>query len=231
MSDYFVNKSNNNYFVHKGDIETKIHYWKRTYKNWTQPVLTGSGNVQQTSIGRVEVYANASSVRWIGSNQYTMYPWGALYKSPEVSPSGIKQWVGGTSAVGWWQVKLPANIIVKGLRVYGCIYWNQQGTVTYRPIISGRFYTSSNKQTPIGNSFASPQQSTAAPFTYVDVAGIPDEGIETDFIYLAKTGAANSGMMHLQITAIQEDKPIESDSSDYDYTTIENVQTYWINKN
>lgn len=100
------------------------------------------------------------------------------------------------TTTGWWQIKLPQPILIKSLTHIAGSYSQQTQD------IQGRYYTSSDKTTPIGNAISG----TYAQGALVTISGIPTEGILTDTIYFEKTGGnANSGIGELQINAITVD--------------------------
>lgn len=110
-------------------------------------------------------------------------------------------------ATGWWQIKFPEKILIKGLTHVAGSYSQQT------QLIQGRYYTSSDKLTPIGDAIdGTYQQGTSVP-----ILNIPEEGIVTDTIYFEKTGGhVNSGIGELEITATKP-SVVKASSTDYDF--------------
>lgn len=94
--------------------------------------------------------------------------------------------------LGWWQVKFPYKIKVKGLTFVS----SDSATYSAKDC---QFFTSADMTTPIGNAFLG----SASTFTATEVLGIPAEGVITDTIYLNITSSNSTaiGMGELIIEA------------------------------
>lgn len=180
--------------------KTVRHYWKYQYDAWTQPIATGNttavegGNMITTAgsnnSGYSQIYGALDGVK-SGSNQQ-------------------KTWMPTTSTT-WWQVKFPYKIKITGLTHY-----NSRGDYSAdRPVI-GRYYTSSDLTTPIGDEISTPNTNWYA----TEITGIPQDGILTDTIYFNKTGGGTyAGIGELEITATKYNGVVAGTSSDYDFYT------------
>lgn len=177
--------------------ESKIKkYWKYVdVTPWTQPIATGN----TTPIEEGNMVFTCSS------NYSTEPAWLAMDGSMSTN------FAFDNKTTGWWQVKFPYTIIVKGLDFY------QRGNAgTYRTV-RARFYTGSTKTTPIGNEF----EASTTSFELTQIVGIPAHGIITDTIYLEITeGVASAGMGELIITA-DKGSVVPATPDDYDYFTEE----------
>lgn len=145
------------------------------FEPWTQPIATG----ETTAVDGGNMVITAS-------NQYSTYN---AYKAMDGIKSGTTATTGwgtnNTSAVQWWQVKFPYKIKITGLTGY-----QRYDTTVANANTVGRFYTSSSKTTPIGNTY---NNAVSTNWNAVSVTGIPTEGIITDTIYFEKTGGGNYG--------------------------------------
>jgi len=220
MADYYINKDTNanTFYVHNAGKQTVIHYWKKTKVNWTQPVL--ASDTTNTSEGTIQV--NASSLYNRAANNYAHNPFRGFQYNTYWS------WI-PSYASAWWQVKFPYTLYITGIQVYTSILrtYSGGGSSSYTTV-SGRFYTSNSKSTPIGNSFTTSKTSGQ---TITTVGGISSSGIATSILYFAKTGGEqHGGLGHIVITAKRDGPVVEGTSSDYDYTTTETVTVYKINK-
>lgn len=146
------------------------------YIDWVQPVLTSDTDQGCT------VTCSAS---------FSGYP---AYKAMDGSKTDC--WFPNTKT-GWWQIKFPHKILITGLTHIAGNYNSQTQGIT------GRYYTSSSKTTPIGDEFSG----TYAQGTVINISNIPADGILTDTIYFEKIGGSgtpeNSGIGELIITAKQ----------------------------
>lgn len=156
----------------------------KVYLPWTQPKATG----EVTAIDGGDMVITASSIH----KDY--YPYRAM-DGMIIGTANNNGWgVDSTSAVQWWQVKFPYKIRITGLTGY-----QKYDSTPSNVNTIGRFYTSSDKTTPIGNEYNNTTSTNNNP---VSVTGIPTEGIITDTIYFEKTGGANyGGFGELQIEA------------------------------
>lgn len=185
-------------------------YYKRTYYkwvDWVQPIL--ASNSQDG------IVVSAGST----------HPNTAAYRALDGVKSGtsnldLHQWASNNVNVTWWQVTLPYKIRISKLVFYG------KGAAESFSSINGQFYTSADKTTPIGSAFVS-NGSAAWQKTVIfdDIAN----KIETDTIYLAKTGGNGyGGIGELEVTA---QNLVEATESDYDYyedsTGTESDYTYY----
>ena len=180
-------------------------YYK--YVAWTQPVLTGN----TTSVTEGDITVSASTNNTGYSN---------IYGAMDGVSSGTNQaniWMTNNSSTGWWQVVFPYKI-----RITGLTHYNSYGRNSGDRWITGQYFTSSDKTTPIGDSFTTDDVNWQA----TTIENIPSTGITTDTIYFNKTnGGVWSGIGELQITA---QVPVESTSSDYDY--YEDVEVHKLPK-
>lgn len=144
---------------------------------WEQPVLTSN-----TSYGTV----SCSSV-----SQYFNQPYTALDGS-----TTTRGWSPENSTTAWWKWELPETINITALTYVG--QYNGSGKAD-DVLCQGRFYTSSDKTTPIGDAINQDKEEDSVE---IQVTGIPEEGISTNCIYFDKTGGgAYSGIGELIITA------------------------------
>lgn len=181
------------------------HYWKYIYEPWTQPKATAN----TTAITGGNMVTSASS-NYSGED-----PWRGF----NGTYSGTSWASNSTSVPGWWQVKFPYFINVKGLTFY------QRNSASGYRTNTARFYTGSDRATPIGNEFNPP----ATDYGTSIITGIPEEGIYTDTIYLYVTaGYKNYGMGMLDIEGYTR-STIEGTPEDYDYYTDDPV-FYGINQ-
>lgn len=151
---------------------------------WVQPVATGS----TTAITGGDMVITSSS-------SYSNYD---AWKAMDGVYSGTTATTGwgtnNTSANQWWQLKLPYQIRITGLKGY-----QRYDTTPANANTIGRFYTSSDMTTPIGDTYTN---ASGINWNAVEVSGIPEEGIVTDTIYFQKTGGGNyGGLGELVITA------------------------------
>ena len=176
------------------EIYRGLKYYK--YQSWTQPVL--SSNTTAVTEGNIVVSAS--------SNYSGEDPWRAL----DGNNSGTS-FAFNSVPTGWWQVKFPYK-----LRITGLTFCQRENAGSYRTN-TARFYTSSDKSTPIGNEFNPP----ATSYAQTVVSGIPSAGIITDTIYLDVTaGLTSAGMSELIITA---QKVVAGTSSSYDYSEPQKI--------
>ena len=100
-------------------------------------------------------------------------------------------WTHESTSNGWWQIKFPYKLLIKGLKFY------QKGSTLGTK--EAQFYTSEDKLTPIGAQFIAPETANAE----VVIEQIPAQGIITDTIYLDITSDYNNkvGMSNLVIEA------------------------------
>ena len=151
---------------------------------WVQPIATGS----TTAITGGDMVITSS-------NSYSGYD---AWKAMDGVYSGTTATTGwgtnNTSANQWWQLKLPYQIRITGLKGY-----QRYDTTPTNANTIGRFYTSSDMTTPIGDTYTN---ASGKNWNAVEVSGIPEEGIVTDTIYFQKTGGGNyGGLGELVITA------------------------------
>ena len=150
-------------------------YENAEYLPWTQPKATGA----TTAIDGGNMVITCSSA-------YSGYD---AYKAMDGTLSGTTPATGwgtdNTTAVQWWQVKFPYKIRITGLTGYQRydIEPNNANTI-------GRFYTSSDKTTPIGDEY---NNAIGINWNAVSVTGISAEGVITDTIYFEKTGGGGWG--------------------------------------
>lgn len=176
------------------EIYRGLKYYK--YESWTQPAL--SSNTTTVTEGNIVVSAS--------SNYSGEDPWRAL----DGNNSGTS-FAFNSVPTGWWQVKFPYK-----LRITGLTFCQRENAGSYRTN-TARFYTSSDKSTPIGNEFNPP----ATSYAQTVVSGIPSAGIITDTIYLDVTaGLTSAGMSELYITA---QKVVAGTSSSYDYSEPQKI--------
>ena len=154
------------------------------YKPWSQPIATG----ETTAIVGGDMVITASSA-------FTGYD---AYKAMDGTSSGTTSETGwgtnNTTGVQWWQVKFPYEI-----RITGLIGYQRYDTTPANANTIGRFYTSSDKTTPIGDEY---NNAVGVNWNSVSVTGIPEEGIITDTIYFEKTGGSTyGGLGELKIEA------------------------------
>lgn len=179
----------------------KTKYFKYLYEDWTQPVATAS----TTAIEGGDMVITAS-------NEYPTYN---AYKALDGVKTGTTATTGwgtyNTTAVQWWQLKLPYKIKITGLADY-----QRYDTTPANANTIGRFYTSSDKTTPIGDEY---NNTIATNWNRVEVTGIPEKGVVTDTIYFEKTGGgAYGGLGELEITAQKQIGFEESTVDDYDFS-------------
>lgn len=176
------------------EVYRGFKYYK--YQSWTQPAL--SSNTTTVTEGNIVVSAS--------SNYSGEDPWRAL----DGNNSGTS-FAFNSVPTGWWQVKFPYK-----LRITGLTFCQRENAGSYRTN-TARFYTSSDKSTPIGNEFNPP----ATSYAQTVVSDIPSAGIITDTIYLDVTdGLTSAGMSELIITA---QKVIAGTSSSYDYSEPQKI--------
>lgn len=151
---------------------------------WVQPTATGSttaitgGNMVITSSSSYSNYDAWKAMDGVHSGTTATTGWGT----------------NNTSANQWWQLKLPYQIRITGLKGY-----QRYDTTPANANTIGRFYTSSDMTTPIGDTYTN---ASSINWNAVEVSGIPEEGIVTDTIYFQKTGGGNyGGLGELVITA------------------------------
>lgn len=126
---------------------------------------------------------------------------------------GTDSWISATGVTsGWWQVKFPYKLKIKGLTFYS------PHSSTYGSK-DCRFYTSSDMTTPIGDDFVG----KSSGFTATTVTGIPEEGMVTDTLYLNITSSHGTGigMGHLDIEAERIDLSFKRTPKGYKITTSE----------
>lgn len=153
-------------------------------ESWTQPKATA--NTTSIEGGSMVITASSES----GTN------WAAYKAFDSTSSSVGNGWAtDGTNISGWWQVKFPYKIRIKGLK-YHRRYSENVDNAT-----SGRFYTSSAKTVALGDTF-SVAAGTLSEFS-VDINNIPSSGVITDTIYLETSAVSGSygGMDYLEIDA------------------------------
>lgn len=146
---------------------------------WVQPVATA--DITTITGGDMEI--TASSV------YNTTYP---AYKVMDGDAESGGWASKGSTTAGWWQVKFPYQIKVKGLTFVS----SHNATYSAKDC---QFFTSADMTTPIGNAFLG----SASTFTATKVLGIPAEGVITDTIYLNITSSNSTaiGMGELIIEA------------------------------
>lgn len=154
------------------------------YLPWVQPIATGA----TTAIDGGDMVITTS-------NEYSTYN---AYKAMDGVSSGTTATTGwgtnNTTAVQWWQVKFPYKIRITGLTGY-----QRQDSTPANANTIGQFYTSSDKTTPIGDTY---NNAVGVNWNAVSVTGIPAEGIVTDTIYFEKTGGgSHGGLGELKIEA------------------------------
>lgn len=160
---------------------------KNEAQPWQQPIL--SSDVTQTSEG--EIVCTASSF----FQSENCYPYCALDGVKSGNNTNYGRFVISNTKTGWWQVKFPYKLKITGLKYYAP-YSSSAETVI---ATTGRFYTSSEKITPIGDEI-----NTTKNWQEVNVANIPTEGIITDTIYFDITNSGGyGGIGELEITAIK----------------------------
>ena len=196
-------KKNGKYYLKKKLV---TEYWK--WIDWEQPTLTA--NTTSTSLGDIVVTASSNNDGY--SN---------IYGAMDGVKSGTNQaniWMPKGTTSAWWQVKLPYESKITGLSFYNGYGKNVSSDMP----IQGRFYTSSSKDTPIGDSIST--SSTA--WEKTEIQNIPTEGILTDTIYFQKTGGGNfSGIGELEITA---QRLVSGNIDNYDYETERNTYNAWL---
>lgn len=156
-------------------------------KEWTQPVLTSN-----TSYGTVSA-----------SSRSTFTPALDYYKALDGKTSGgegANTWWNADKYVrsGWWKWELPVTLKITSIKFYARGFNNAK--------ITARFYTSEEKNTPMGDQF-----SCNTVWQTIDIAGIPVEGIKTNCIYVdiidgggavgQSDGGGYVGIGEIQITA------------------------------
>ncbi|MBR1776326.1 hypothetical protein IJ750_04560 [bacterium] len=151
---------------------------------WVQPIATGS----TTAITGGDMVITSSS-------SYSNYDaWKAMDGVYSGTTATTGWGINNTSANQWWQLKLPYQIRITGLKGY-----QRYDTTPANANTIGRFYTSSDMTTPIGDTYTN---ASGINWNAVEVSGIPEEGIVTDTIYFQKTGGGNyGGLGELVITA------------------------------
>lgn len=93
---------------------------------------------------------------------------------------------------GWWQIKFPYKLLIKGLTYYS------RANASIYPVETATFYTSSDMTQQIGDTFSAP----TTDYTAFEVQNIPQDGIVTDTIYLTMNGSGSTcGMGELVINA------------------------------
>lgn len=202
LMDHVLSYEESNGYALQGTYvySTAIAGERYGYPTFVQKMIDESKNV--TNIAWTQPAAKGKTTAVFGGNMVITASsesdnnWAAQKAFDNISNSVSNGWAtSGTNVTGWWQVKFPYKIKITNLRYYRRYSANADNAT------SGRFYTSSAKTTPIGNAFSVPAAANAS--YYVDIAGIPPEGIVTDTIYLA-TNAINGsygGMDYLKVTA------------------------------
>lgn len=152
--------------------------------DWVQPVATGS----TTAIDGGDMVITTS-------NEYSTYnSWKAMDGIKSGTNAATGWGVNKTSATQWWQLKLPYQIRITGIKVY-----HRYDTTPANANVVGRFYTSSNMTTPIGDTLNDTSATNWKEFT---ISGIPSSGIVTDTLYFRKTGGGTyGGLGEVEITA------------------------------
>lgn len=152
--------------------------------DWVQPVATGS----TTAIDGGDMVITTS-------NEYSTYnSWKAMDGIKSGTNAATGWGVNNTSATQWWQLKLPYQIRITGIKVY-----HRYDTTPANANVVGRFYTSSNMTTPIGDTLNDTSATNWQEFT---ISGIPSSGIVTDTLYFRKTGGGTyGGLGEVEITA------------------------------
>lgn len=152
---------------------------------WEQPIATA----QTTSTDLGDIVITASS-------QYSNRQGYKCMDGVKSGTSTNSGWnANNTSKVVNLTIKFPYKLRITGIKGYKPYNTNLNNANTI-----GRFYTSSDKTTPIGDEYSN--AGGAASWTEVDVTGIPAEGIITDTIFFEKTGGGNyGGFGELEITA------------------------------
>ena len=169
-------------------------YLKYAYEDWSQPVATS--NTTAVDGGAMEITSTSGDT---GST--VNYPWYAM----DNTFSDNRFWE-VKSVPSWWQVKFPYTIKITGLKYYKGN--NDSNNTTFVA-----FYTSSAMTTQIGNTLSS----NGSAWQGFDVSGIPEEGIETDTIYVRLlTSTSNyTSMGELKIEA-KKRITVDATKDDYD---------------
>lgn len=152
------------------------------FVNWKQPILTA--NTTATEFGDVVVTA---------SGNYSGYDAWKCMNGIKSGTDPYSGWGTNNTNAGWIQIVFPYKLLITGLRGY-----QRYDVEPPHANTIGRFYTSSDKTTPIGDEYIN---ATSTNWNAVDVTGIPSEGIITDTIYFEKTSATYGGFGELEITA------------------------------
>ena len=154
---------------------------------WQQPVL--SSDVTQANEG--EIVCTASSFY----QNENCFPYCALDGVKSGNNANYGRFVILNTKTGWWQVKFPYKLKITGLKYYAPYSSSAENLIA----TTGRFYTSSEKITPIGDEI-----NATTNWQEIDVANIPTEGIITDTIYFDITNSGGyGGIGELEITAIK----------------------------
>ena len=149
------------------------------FETWVQPKATAN----TTSVDGGNMVISASS-EYTGSGEYA---WKAMDGNTTSTHFSLS-----STNTGWWQVKFPYKLLIKGLT-----YYSRARASTY-PIETATFYTSSDMTQQIGDTFSAP----TTDYTAFEVQNIPQEGIVTDTIYLTMNGSGSTcGMGELVINA------------------------------
>lgn len=181
--------------------KTGTRYCK--YDAWNQPVLTSN----TTSVAEGDIVCTASS--WFQNSSENNQPYNAM-DGVKSGTSNNTYWGINESVTGFWQVKFPYKLKIKGIT-----YYNRYSSTVSQVVCEGRFYTSDAKTTPIGDAFTT----SATNWQAVTISGIPSDGIETDTIYFDKTGGtANAGIGELDIVATLTTYHEVASTDNYDFT-------------
>ncbi len=149
------------------------------FEPWTQPIATAN----TTSVDGGNMVISASS-EYTGSQEYA---WKAMDGNTTSTHFSLS-----STNTGWWQVKFPYKLLIKGLT-----YYSRAKASTY-PVETATFYTSSDMTRQIGDTFSAP----TTDYTAFEVQNIPQDGVITDTIYLSLKGSGSTcGMGELVINA------------------------------
>lgn len=174
------------YIAELYNADSTANYFAQSHGEiaWVQPIATGSttaitgGDMVITSSNSHSGYEAWKAMDGVYSGTTATTGWGTS----------------NTTANQWWQLKLPYQIRITGLKGY-----QRYDTTPANANTIGRFYTSSDMTTPIGDTYTN---ASGINWNAVEVSGIPEEGIVTDTIYFQKTGGGSyGGLGELVITA------------------------------
>lgn len=197
---------------HYAFIDGFTRYYYKTinvpdqYADWTQPVLTSNNSYGVVSASSVSADTCAYYKALDGNT---------------TGGSGDGTWWECARGVttGWWKWELPVTLNITAIKFYARGYNNAN--------ITARFYTSSDKTTPIGNQFSS----NGTLWQSQNITGIPSDGIKTNCIYLDITaGDSYVGVGEIQLTAKEFVAPAysyetEGTADDYDrYEDVPNMK-------